>query len=172
MFDKLLMGLGLAVVLFVVWMFVKPSFYEIPGKEQQEYQGQPLDTFIAPAISVQQHARVEPPRKVSPAGPNPPNADSEEVATLSPEVAPKDPYDMTNSENIVDTLRHPERMFSPGVKNNNTTLRVSSAVDTPSVQVTSQALQTFSPETAQNGGFFMQGISANDTQSDAEYATF
>jgi hypothetical protein len=63
-------------------------------------------------------------------------------------------------------------MFSPGVKNNNTTLRVSSAVDTPSVQVTSQALQTFSPETAQNGGFFMQGISANDTQSDAEYATF
>jgi hypothetical protein len=35
-----------------------------------------------------------------------------------------------------------------------------------------QALQTFAPEMAQNGGEFMQGIAANDTMSDKEFAAF
>jgi hypothetical protein len=37
---------------------------------------------------------------------------------------------------------------------------------------TSQAIQVFAPEMAQNGGEFMQGIAANDTLSDKEYAEF
>jgi len=39
-------------------------------------------------------------------------------------------------------------------------------------QTSSQALQVFAPEMAQNGGEFMQGIAANDTLTDSEYAAF
>jgi hypothetical protein len=47
-----------------------------------------------------------------------------------------------------------------------------SGVASQASAVTSQAIQVFAPESAQNGGEFMQGIAANDTTGEAEYAAF
>jgi hypothetical protein len=164
MFQRVLIALGISVSLFVIYLvfkFYSTSYFEV-------------DNFISNAPLIEQQAPVEPLRIISPAGPNPPSARAptgEEVAP--PVVTPLDPLEDANgSQNMKDTLRHPERMFSPGVQPRDTTSSVMSGVASNETQVTSQALQTFVPEMAQNGGEFMQGIAANDTLGDTEYAAF
>ena len=167
MFDKLLIAVFCAIVLFVIW-----SYITYTNKPVEENLAMPYMPAYAPPT--EQQVRIEPTRTVSPGGPNPPNAAStEEDESSSPEVNPKDPYDDTNSSgNLKDNLRHPERMFSPGIKNTDTSIQVYSGVASPGTQGTSQALQTFAPEAAQNGGEFMHGIAANDTMSNTEFAAF
>jgi hypothetical protein len=162
MFDKLLIALSVAVVLYSIWLFIGASM-----KKHEEM-------FEAPARApLIQQAQPLPPRVVVSSGPNPPSAESDSPPELSPEVKPKDPYDDPNSsESIEDNLRSPERMFSPGVKNTDTRMGVHSGVASHVTAGTAQALQTFTPEMAMNGGEFMQGISANDSGSNSEYATF
>jgi hypothetical protein len=63
-------------------------------------------------------------------------------------------------------------MFSPGLKPSDTNSAVMSGVASNDTLVSSQNLQTFVPEMAQNGGEFMKGIAANDTLGDTEYAAF
>lgn len=164
MFQRVLIALGIAVSLFLIYLIFKA--YSTTHID--------VDTFISKAPLIEQQPPVEPLRAISPAGPNPPNSKApkdEEVAP--PVVTPMDPLeDAKGSQNISDTLRHPERMFSPGVQNRDTNSLVMSGVASNETQVTSQALQTFVPEMAQNGGEFMRGIAANDTLGDTEYAAF
>ena len=164
MFQKVFIALGIAVSLFVIYLIFKActiSYFEV-------------DNFVAEAPWVQQHPPVEPVRELAPAGPTSPNAKAnagEEVAP--PVVVARDPLDDPSGSNeIEDNLRHPERMFSPGVKPTDTRSVVMSGVASNETHVTSQALQTFVPEMAQNGGEFMKGIAANDTLGDTEYAAF
>ena len=122
--------------------------------------------------------RVEPPRVVSPAGPNPPNAapqppTPEEERQAPPDVTARDPLDDPNSSgDLQDNLRHPERSFSPGLKPTDVDRSVVSGVASSRSMTSSQALQTFAPEMAQNGGEFMQGIMANDTSEPGAYSAF
>jgi hypothetical protein len=161
MFDKLLIVLGLAVVLYVAWLFAYP--YIFPKK----------DSFYTPSLAPlqEQQPAVEPARTVSPSGPASPNAaDSSQETTISPEVRASDPYgESQESSNLQDNLRHPERMFSPGIKNTDTQMPARSGVGANEVMAT-PAIQTFSPEMAQNGAVFMDGVTANETAS--EYASF
>ena len=64
-------------------------------------------------------------------------------------------------------MRHPERSFGPGVDNTGTKRSVNSGTASDSVN---SAVSSFSPEFAQNGGNFMEGISANDMGAGSEYA--
>jgi len=161
MFTKILIALFLAVAVYVTYLF-----FTTPKSWTDN------DTFAPemPAMSppVEQQPRVKPSRVVTPSGPNPPNAQAGEESP-PPEVTPQDP---NSSGNLKDNLRHPERVFSPGVAPRDTGMGVMSGVASNSSAVTSQAIQVFAPESAQNGGEFMQGIAANDTTGEAEYAAF
>jgi hypothetical protein len=168
MFDKLLIALGIAIVLYVTWIFVTASYPNLFDKK---------DTFISPSMAppVEQEIPIEPPRVVAPSGPASPNAapSASQEATLSPEVKGSDPFQEEHpSSNLKDDLRHPERLFSAGVRNIDTSLGPASGASSMETQVSGQALQMFAPENAMNGGFFMGGIAANDTTSNAEFAAF
>jgi hypothetical protein len=171
MFNRILIALALAVVAFVVYLLLKsykPSWFGFDS----------FSSTPAAAPSLELQARVEPPRTVSPAGPNPPNVapqppTPEEERQPPPDVTARDPLDDPNSSgDLQDNLRHPERSFSPGLKPTDVDRSVMSGVASSRSMTSSQALQTFAPEMAQNGGEFMQGIAANDTMSDTEFAAF
>jgi hypothetical protein len=108
------------------------------------------------------------PRVIAPGGPAPPAAAAPPAPpTRSPEEQPRDPYDEVNGKiPIEDNLRHPENSFSPGIRNTGTTLAETAGIAS---RDTATAMQTFSPEFAQNGGEFMPGIVAAGEGGD-EYA--
>ncbi len=112
-------------------------------------------------------------RVVSPGGPNAPN--QKPVSSDTVIVPPEEPYDpMATSEesaDIPERLRHPERMFSPGLENTDTETAVAAGTASAAAQATSMSYQTFGPEFAQNGGSFMNGIMANDSTVPTHYST-
>lgn len=173
MFNKLLLAVLLAAALFIGYLILSATYLSKDGDSFYPNVKDASKPDIAPPV--QQYPAVEPERVISPGGPSTPNAKvpSPPEELEPPEVVAKDPYDNPNSSsNLQDNLRHPERMFSPGIKPTNTSIGVESGVASQYEQATSQAIQMFSPETAQNGGMFFQGVSANDTLQESEFATF
>lgn len=174
MFTKIFISLGIAVILFLLYLVVKmynPSWFDFEA-EISAFSGKEMPEN---APWIQKNAQVEPPRVLSSGGPSTPSmkAMPQEENRQSPDVIPSDPFvEASGSSQIEDSMRHPERMFSPGVQPTNTSSAVMSGVASNETHVSAQALQTFVPEMAQNGGDFMKGIAANDTLGEAEYAAF
>jgi hypothetical protein len=130
----------------------------------------PAPPIPAPAPPVQAEP-LQPPRVVSPGGPNPPNAaaPADMPATLSPEAKPLDPYEDANMEApIRDSMRHPELSFGPGVDNTGMNRLATSGVASAR---TSAAESPFSPDFAQNGANFMGAVYANDLTKGDSYAS-
>ncbi len=117
---------------------------------------------------------VEGPRTVLGSGPSAPS----QAAPLNTarEVGPpgaKDPYDEPNEgANAPEKLRHPERMFRPAPQMDAVDAIEDSGIGGPANMATANAMQTFAPEFAQNGGVFMDGIAANDTSIPTNFSTF
>ena len=92
---------------------------------------------------------------------------------ISKEEIPFDKEENTyESAQIPERLRHPERSFSPGFINDETSAAVASGVASYSAGVARKAEQTFGPEFVQNGGQFMTGITANDDSLAVSYSGF
>jgi hypothetical protein len=112
-------------------------------------------------------------RPIVPAGPNPPSqrAPSNERHIMETE-QPMDPF-AENQEDAYagEKLRHPERMFRPPPENNNTALAVQGGLASQASAAPAQ-MSSFAPEMAQNGGFFMDGVMANDTFEDSSIAMY
>jgi hypothetical protein len=151
--------LGLLVALSVVlWFMPKEGF-------------QTLDTSAA-APQVEYKPRVYPARNTVSGGPSTPNQapPTNEMRVASPESA-HDPYEASEeSAAIPERLRHPERMFQPAPSNQ--THDIAEASGVASAVQASNALNSFTPEFAQNGGEFMQGIMANDSSEPGSYSPF
>lgn len=128
----------------------------------------------APAPVIETPPIVYPRRVVSQGGASSPNqrAPPDEVRVTSPEVA-NDPY-ATNEESAAhpERLRHPERMFEPAPSNSSVDIGDASGVASASASQANHAMQAFTPEFAQNGGEFMQGIFANDSSEPGMYSAF
>jgi len=153
----LLLGLLLLLSAFL-WFMPKEGF-------------QQLDTSTA-APQVEYKPRIYPARNIVQSGPSAPNqaADPSEMRMASPEVA-HDPYEQSeDSAAHPERLRHPERMFQPAPSNQTHDIAVASGIASASHANT--ALNSFTPEFAQNGGEFMQGIFANDTSEPGGYSAF
>jgi len=153
--------LGLLVALSVIlWFMPREGF-------------QSLNTSAAAPV-MEHQPRVYPARNVAPGGPSSPNqmADQDEMRMSSPEVA-MDPY-MPNEESasIPERLRHPERMYQPAPSNTTHEIAEASGVASTSASQAANALNAFTPEFAQNGGEFMQGIMANDISEPGMYSAF
>ena len=164
MVQQILIAVTLAALLYGLYLYVfRPRKYVIE------------ESFEVPAAAPVMTIPIpEPPRTVAPSGPNPPNAappeDDRPVRLPGPEDS--DPYDESyGSSNLKDNMRYPERLFGPAPKPKVTELAVSAGVASPEQQVVSEALQTFSPDFAQNGGQFIEGgIFANDTFDNPNYS--
>lgn len=117
---------------------------------------------------------VEGPRTVLGSGPSAPS----QAAPLhvAREIAPpgaQDPYDEPNEgANAPEKLRHPERMFRPAPQMDAVDAIEDSGIGGPATMATVNAMETFAPEFAQNGGIFMDGIAANDTSIPTNFSTF
>lgn len=132
-----------------------------------------LNTSTAAPV-IERQPNIYPARNVVPGGSSTPTqmAPPEEVRIASPEVA-NDPYaDNQESAAIPERLRHPERMFQPGPDNTTHGIAEASGIASAAASQTGNALQTFTPEFAQNGGEFMQGIMANDTSEPGGFSAF
>ena len=105
-------------------------------------------------------------RVVAPGGPNAPNQAplKTEQSIIIPEEEPYDPQVQPyESAEIPERLRHPERLFSPGLVNEETDGAIASGIASQAQQATNQAYQSFGPEFATNGGSFLDnGVMAND----------
>lgn len=162
MSDRLFLAVIIAAVVFLAYsIFVSyqsKEAFEVPAPAPPVYQPIP-----------------EPPRTVAPAGPNPPNQAPPEDMPAVRLPAPKDsdPYEEDyGSSDIQDNMRYPERLFGPAPQPNNTSLAVGADVASYHEATVAEAIQTFKPELAQNGGQFMEGIYPNDTESNSNFSTY
>ena len=134
------------------------------------------ETFTAPAPEVTQPI-PEPERVVAPGGPNSPNQmppPTHDTNERLPGPEDSDPEgESYGSSNMKDNMRYPERLFGPAPKPQNTSIAVAAGNAATLNNGVNVALQTFSPDFAQNGAEFINGgIFANDTLDDANYSTF
>ncbi len=162
MFDKVLLAILLSAGLFVVYLVftkqLKIESFEVP----------------APAPPVLNYPPADIPRTITSGGPNTPNqaAPQEPVIERLPGPVDSDPYDETyGSSNIKDNLRYPERFYGPAPQPTNTQIALESGLAGIESASPAIALQTFSPEMAQNGGQFIEGgVFANDTNEKSTYS--
>ena len=134
------------------------------------------ETFIAPAPVVTQPI-PEPERTITPGGHNTPNQlppPTHDTNERLPGPQDSDPLDDDyGSSNVQDNLRYPERSFGKAPKPVNTTIPVAAGNASTLTTGVNTALQTFSPDFAQNGGEFINGgIFANDTLDNSNYSSF
>jgi hypothetical protein len=161
MIEGIAQALIIVVLIYILFNLLNsyyPWFYE------------PFKTFSVPSPTPEiSDSMAPPPRIVTPGGPSPPNqrAPKRNAPTVLPPERPSDPLDnIEGPVPIEDTVTHPENSFGPGTRNTGAHIGDASGVAS---RDTVNAMQTFSPEFAQNGGEFMNGISAN-SMADAEYA--
>ena len=133
------------------------------------------EDFIAPAPIVTQPL-PEPPRTISPGGPNSPNQlppPTHDTNQRLPGPEDSDPLDDSyGSSNMKDNMRYPERLFGPAPPPVNTTIPIGSGNASVLTSGVNRALQTFSPDFAQNGGEFIPGgIFANDVFDNPNYSS-
>jgi hypothetical protein len=169
--------LGMIVIGFVVYFFVKDSIFEpgtVTGGSDSYTKSTEKFEVPAPASIEVRQAPIYPSRVVMPSGPNPPSQEAPpgEIVVYG-EPAPTDPYhEPQESSDIPENLRYPERSFRAPPLNNNTTIAVEAGIASNNMQVTSDNSQKMQPDFIQAGGEFMPGIFANDTFSDKSYSAF
>jgi hypothetical protein len=134
------------------------------------------ETFIAAAPVVTQPI-PEPERVVAPGGPSSPNQlppPTHDTNVRLPGPEDSDPLDDSyGSSNMKDNMRYPERLFGPAPSPQATSIAVSAGNASTLNSGVNVALQTFSPDFAQNGTEFIPGgIFANDVGDNPNYSAF
>lgn len=160
--------IGLIIFAFVVYLIFRDRIFG-SVREYFEVNNQP---DIA-ALEIRQTA-VAPPRKITPSGPSPPSQDSPNDEIISyGEPAARDPYaDRQEASDAPESLRNPERSFRPTPMNNQSDLAVEAGIAGEPGQTSPQSYQKFNTEPIQNSGEFMNGVYANDSNSDENYSAF
>jgi hypothetical protein len=163
MSGRIVTSVSLAFVLFAVysWYTTQTQIEEPFDINSQSYEAAQPDS-PPPLI---------PERTMAAAGPGAPAQISAKPPTVANEERPYDPQDKGyESAELPERLRHPERMFGPGIDNQQTSEPIEGVASYAS-QVTDYAHQTFGPEFAQNGGNFMGSVVANDTSLKTNYSS-
>jgi hypothetical protein len=113
-------------------------------------------------------------RVIAPAGPNSPDMAApigERVYMDDPRA--KDPYaEEQDDAHAPERMRHPERMFRPAPEMGGVSAAVGGGIASEMMGSTPNALQVFEPEFAQNGGYFMDGVMANDVDVPTNFSAF
>lgn len=165
MSQRIVVAVVLAFLLFAAysWYTTKGTYDGFMDLNKQQYAAAEIEEPPVEASLT---------RIVNPGGPSAPNQRSSSSATVAMDERPFDPQDDSyESAEIPERLRHPERMFGPGLDNTTTDDAVAAGTASYAQQATDQAYQTFGPEFAQNGGTFMDGIVANDISVNQSYSS-
>lgn len=117
---------------------------------------------------------MEGPRTIIPGGPSTPSqAAPLNTARITAATGALDPYaEQQEDANAPEKLRHPERMFRPAPNMDEVNMVAESGIGGRATQVAADAAETFAPEFAQNGGEFMGGVFANDTDLPSNFSDF
>lgn len=107
----------------------------------------------------------EPPRVITPSGPNPPSqGGQEDEAVIYGEPTARDPYaEGTETANAPENMRQPERAYQPAPPNTDTMIANAAGTASPVMTTTPGAIQAFNTDFIENRGEFMEGVFANDT---------
>lgn len=164
--TKVLVVILLAIVVFGVYVY----YFRNP-------EGFKLDLDIpGPAPEQTQPPPHLPGRVITPGGPNSPvqEADRDEPPVLVPEPTPNDPFAETHQTSAFgDDNRSPERLFGPAPLPTVTDIAVGSGIASHALSPYQPSVEQFNPETAQNGGQFMEGgIFAYDKEVATNYSEF
>ena len=163
MWQRISIGIGLALVAYLVIRYFSNETF----------------TNWDSIVSIPASAPVirEPPTRgemtVSPGGPNPPNAAAPrmmKVERIPPPEASDPMAESLEDANAPETLRHPERSFSPGVVPEQSQLAADAGL-AGAVASSPQAFQQFSPEYVQNGGVLFGNVSAIESEN-PNYSAF
>ena len=143
-----------------------PTYYAPPPPSIEDFQPEPMQVVETP-----KPVPVE--RTVVAAGPNSPSQQGPEgVRHIMEQEQPTDPYaEMQEDAYAPEKLRHPERMFRPAPENDNTTIASQSGIAATQNAVP-QNVGAFAPEMAQNGGYFMGDVAANDLTVPTNYSEY
>lgn len=156
------------VVAFLVYAVY--SWYSIP-----QYDGFDINIqkYSEPNLPLPPLTAHIPSRVISPAGPNSPGQKAPNETIVVPNEEPYDPQEQSyESAEHPERLRHPERLYGPGLEQDDSVTAVESGIASNSYQQTMNAYQSFGPEFAQNGGAFMEnGVVANDVSLNSDYSS-
>lgn len=117
---------------------------------------------------------MEGPRTIVPGGPSTPSqAAPLDTVRITAATGALDPYaEQQEDANAPEKLRHPERMFRPAPNMDEVNMVTESGIGGRATQVAADAAEVFAPEFAQNGGEFMGGVFANDTDLPSNFSDF
>jgi hypothetical protein len=165
MFQRVALAVFIAVLVYgaVSWIQVRKEDFTNYKLSPQSYDH--AESMRAPS--------PYPEREVSPGGPAAPAVRSTGAPSLTPAEQPNDPdAESYESSDIPERLRHPEKMFGPGVIGDVDTSTVqASGIASSAQQKVARAFTVFSPEYAQNGGQFMEnGVTAFDSDIPSVYS--
>jgi hypothetical protein len=153
--------ISLAIVIAFL-LYAGYSWYTIPQYDGFDINPPELEAPIS-----------TPPPPTAAGGPNTPGQRAPNESIVIPSERPYDPEEKPyESSELPERLRHPERLYGPGLEQDDSVTAVESGIASESHQQTMNAYQTFGPEFAQNGGSFMEnGVVANDTFLNSDYSS-
>jgi hypothetical protein len=166
--TRILFAVAITVLLYGIW-----SWWSVRSEEgfapfdinSQSYLTQEVEE--APIVAIRKQLAAAGPNSpsVAPPSPSPP--------VVLPEESPYDPQSSSyETADHPERLRHPERLYGPGLVNDETQTAVDSGVAGQAASITNQNLSQFGPEFAQNGGFFLDnGVIANDSSVSSSYSS-
>jgi hypothetical protein len=163
--------LKFVVVLAILYLGYQLVLKHMPFGSGKETFESPALALLPPNLPTETYAG---PREIVGGGPSTPSqaAPENEVVVMPPERA-LDPYAETHEgANAPEKLRNPERMFRPAPPNDAVANIEDSGIGGMAQQATSNSMQTFAPDFAQNGGSFMGGVFANDTDIPTNFSDF
>jgi hypothetical protein len=179
MLDILKVFALIVVVYFAYQLALKHTgFLESSAPEPNGTPAPVEEGFMPPYIPVPTHA-VETPKPlpeekiITPAGPNPPAQKAPDgVRHVMADEQPVDPFAETEGDAYeAEKLRNPERMFRPAPENNNTSIAAQGGIAS-TLNAVPQHVGQFAPEMAQNGGFFMDSVAANDLEMHVNFSEY
>jgi hypothetical protein len=147
--------------------------YRAPNLLEENFQALPTPPEMPMTVLTESVQPIPVERTVAPAGPNPPAQQAPNgVRHVMAQEQPTDPYaEMQEDAYAKEKLRNPERMFRPAPENNNTEIATQSGIAS-TMNAVPQNVGAFAPETAQNGGFFMDGVAANDLEMHVNFSEY
>jgi hypothetical protein len=169
--HRILIAVVLTIVIYGIW-----SWWSV--RSEEGFAPFDINSQNYMSAEVEEPPVYALPKQTVPGGPSSPAVAPERpegggCPVVLPEESPFDPQEQSyESAELPERLRHPERLYSPGLINENTTLASESGVANKAASITHQSMSQFGPEFAQNGGLFMEnGVIANDSTVSSSYSS-
>jgi hypothetical protein len=162
--------LKLIVIVAILYLGYQLILKHFPFGKSESFES-PAPAFVPANLPPPIYAPNAP---IAASGPSAPvQAPPQQEIVIAPQTQALDPYaEEHDGADAPERLRHPERMFRPTTRNDAVDNIEDSGIGAVAQQTTSNSMQTFAPDFAQNGGSFMGSVFANDTDIPTNFSDF